>query len=82
MQYAEGSYESIYGTIRSRWECREKKVKLYVEIPCNTTAEIWLEDAVSIEYADNLLFRKAEESEQNGYRAEASSGDYEITFLL
>lgn len=82
LQYAEGSYESIYGTIRSRWECREKKVKLYVEIPCNTTAEIWLEDAVSIEYADNLLFRKAEESEQNGYRAEASSGDYEITFLL
>lgn len=36
------SFESIYGTIRSAWSCRDRKIRVDVEIPANTTAVIRL----------------------------------------
>lgn len=38
---ASGSYHSIYGWIKSRWEKKGNNFELDVTIPVNTTAEIW-----------------------------------------
>jgi alpha-L-rhamnosidase len=42
MTFAEGSYDSIRGPIRSRWERSDDRVTFDVEIPANTRGEIWL----------------------------------------
>lgn len=44
IEWAERIYESEYGSIVSRWEKKDGKLVLKVEIPCNTTAEIILPD--------------------------------------
>lgn len=82
LEYAEGSYESIYGRIVSRWERKKEKVKFYMEIPSNTTAEIWLYNTVSIEYTGGINFEKIKGGIEKGYRAETGSGSYEIQFSL
>ncbi|MBC5689954.1 family 78 glycoside hydrolase catalytic domain [Mediterraneibacter sp. NSJ-55] len=82
LEYAEGSYESIYGRIVSRWERKKERVKFYMEIPDNTTAEIWLYNAVSIEYTGGINFEKIKVGIEKGYRAETGSGSYEIQFSL
>ena len=36
------SYESVYGTIKSAWSCRDGKITVDIEIPANTTAVVCL----------------------------------------
>lgn len=50
LTYAKGSYNSVYGPIKSEWEIKNGAFYLNVEIPVNTTAEIWLpvKDILSI----------------------------------
>lgn len=38
--YAEATYESIYGTIRSKWNKESDSVHYQIEIPVNTTAKV------------------------------------------
>lgn len=41
--YSAGAeFESVYGKIKSEWECRNGKIRIHVEIPANTTAVICL----------------------------------------
>ena len=40
LTYAEASYHSLYGEVKSRWEKNEEGVKYTVTIPANCTAEI------------------------------------------
>lgn len=47
---AEGSFDSDYGTILSRWEIKDNKFKLSVTIPPNTSAEIFVPDAKGKSY--------------------------------
>ncbi|RRD94031.1 alfa-L-rhamnosidase [Clostridiales bacterium COT073_COT-073] len=35
-------FESVYGKIESKWSCKEGKIRGYVRVPVNTTAEIHL----------------------------------------
>ena len=42
LSFAKGSYESIYGTIRSEWELTESGYAYTFEIPANTTATLTL----------------------------------------
>ena len=42
MTEVSASFESIYGTIRSAWSCRDGKICVDIEIPANTTAVIRL----------------------------------------
>ncbi len=35
-------FESVYGKIVSQWSCRDGKIRVHVEVPANTSAEIWL----------------------------------------
>jgi alpha-L-rhamnosidase len=42
LNYAEGTYKSIYGEIKSSWKKTNHQFTLTVTIPVNTSAEIWL----------------------------------------
>ena len=42
LRYAEGSYKSLYGEVKSRWEKTDSGVTYEIVIPTNTTAEIVL----------------------------------------
>lgn len=42
LRHAEGSYKSLYGEVKSRWEKTDSGVRFEIEIPTNTTAEIIL----------------------------------------
>ena len=51
MTEVSASFESIYGTIRSAWSCRDGKICVDVEIPANTSAVIRLpekEDKITV----------------------------------
>jgi len=50
LTWAEGSYDSDYGTISSKWRIEDNKLKLDVTIPPNTTAQIWVPDAQGKSY--------------------------------
>lgn len=47
LRYAEARYESIYGTIISRWEKTETGLRFSCTIPVNTTAALTLPDGES-----------------------------------
>ena len=42
LDYCKASYQSLYGLVRSEWECKNGIFKLTVEVPVNTTASIYL----------------------------------------
>lgn len=78
LTFAEGTYKSVYGQIRSFWEVSGREVTLTVHIPVNTTARICLEQAVEVTETDGIVFEKQE----NGYAGETGSGTWNVTFLL
>ena len=45
LRFAEGSYQSLYGTVTSRWERKSGKTIFTITIPANCTAEIYLPDS-------------------------------------
>ena len=42
LSFARGSYNSVRGPIGSSWRIEGRRLKLNVEIPANTSAEIWV----------------------------------------
>lgn len=85
LTWAKGSYQSIYGLIKSDWKKYENKFNLKVTIPVNTTAQIWLpanskntilEGGKNIENLKEIEFLNY----QNGYAViSVPSGNYNFT---
>lgn len=84
LAFAEGRYDSIHGTISSRWGRTGNGVSYTVTIPANTSAELWLpaldlssltEGGVSVAEADGITSVRHE-----GDHAviHAGSGTYEF----
>lgn len=81
---AKGSYNSVYGPIKSEWEIKNQAFYLNVEIPVNTTAEIWLpakdiqnvtEGGKPVQQVRDIQFLKNED----GYAVYVTgSGSYEF----
>jgi alpha-L-rhamnosidase len=44
LNYAQAYYESIYGRVESKWQLENGKVTLNISIPCNTTADVVLQN--------------------------------------
>ncbi len=78
LDWAELSYESIYGTIATRWERKGREISLQVNVPVNTTATLRLRQAEAVEVTDGLLAIPAEE----GFVLEAGAGTYTICYTL
>jgi alpha-L-rhamnosidase len=47
IKHAETEYNSIYGTVKVRWEKKENKILYSITIPANTTANIHLPDGTA-----------------------------------
>ena len=61
LTWAKGSYQSIHGIIKSDWKKEGNRFQLQVNIPANTTAEIWLpakENVTITEGGKNILSLK------------------------
>lgn len=78
LDYAHGSFESVYGTLSVRWEKGEEEGsrKLEIIIPHNTTAEIRLEEGACEIQAEELKFT----SEDGKMTAHCGSGRWEIRY--
>lgn len=82
LKHAEGSYISPYGKIGSAWEIDGEQFKLNVEIPVNTSAEVWLplkfgtqitESGKAVSDVNGIVSQRKE----NGYTViEVGSGAY------
>ena len=84
LEFAEGSYRSVYGTIDSRWENTEDGYLYHVKIPANTSAELILpaalsdactESGMAPEEAKGIL---SVEKTETGIRMELESGTYDF----
>lgn len=78
--FAEGAYESVYGTLKVRWEKgkEDKSVRrLQITIPHNTTAEIRLEKGACRVRAEGLEFVP----EEGTLIAHCGSGQWEVSYL-
>ncbi|MBA4701299.1 MAG: family 78 glycoside hydrolase catalytic domain [Ruminococcus sp.] len=78
LDFIRASYKSIYGKIISNWKLDGRRVTLTVEIPCNTSASICPAGAKKILEPGGLEFVMKE----NGYQAEAGSGQYTIVYEI
>lgn len=77
LEFVKASYESVYGRISIHWMEENDMVKLHVEIPANTTAEIRLIQVATLLEANDLNFSKSEK----GYIAECGSGSYTMRYI-
>lgn len=77
-EYAQGGYDSPYGTVFVRWEKTDELGGrlLRVTIPHNASAAILLEDGAQVQGAPELTFVKGEK----GYCAQCGSGTWEIRY--
>lgn len=84
LSFAQGSYRSIHGVIRSAWNKTNDGFGMKVSIPVNTTATVWIpsnekstisESGQNISSNKDIRFLKNE----NGYAVYAvGSGDYDF----
>jgi alpha-L-rhamnosidase len=84
LTYAKGIYQSVRGPIVSDWQKSSNHFNLHVEIPANTTAEIWMpmlfdgsvtEDGKALSKVEDIKLLRTE----NGYSVfEAGSGKYDF----
>ncbi len=76
--FAEGSYESVYGRLAVRWKRQEDSVFLTVEVPPNTTADIRLEQGACNVEAEGLKIVP----ENGQMTARCGSGTWEIRYQI
>lgn len=74
--YAEGTFESIYGMIRSHWSVDGEMITMEFTVPVNTTAVIYPDQCQEMIAADGLTFAEKE----GKYQATAGSGSYKIQY--
>jgi alpha-L-rhamnosidase len=77
LTFAEGRYDSIRGTIRSRWERSSEGISLAVTIPVNVSAEVWIPVATG----GALLEGGAPVSDVNGVTAVLRDGDHTVVHV-
>lgn len=78
LKYVKTSYESMYGRIRTQWDCEESEVRLKIEIPCNTRGLICISNVKKIKKEGSLQFKEKDTEMQ----AQCGSGVYEILYEI
>ncbi|MCC8140929.1 MAG: glycoside hydrolase family 78 protein [Lachnospiraceae bacterium] len=78
LDYADLSYESIYGDIRIHWERSGDEVSLEAAVPIGTSADFVLRQAREVTDSDGLDVEEA----VFGYRMSADAGIYRIQFSI
>ncbi|WP_276482440.1 glycoside hydrolase family 78 protein [Paraflavitalea pollutisoli] len=74
--YVKGSYESLYGTIRSEWKKTAGSFTWKVSIPANTTATVYIPGAAGKQITEGGRAVKPAKTEGTAAVVEIGSGDY------
>ncbi len=88
LEFAVATYNSMYGEIKSRWELKGEKLKLFVTVPANTSARIFIPATENAEIKDNgMPLANNDEITIVGYKegyfvVETGSGNYEFESAL
>ena len=78
LTYAEASFKTIYGVIKSEWKKDKENLIMKIQVPFNTTAVIVIPFNVYELSKTHSILRK----ENNCTCIEVGSGSYEITCKL
>ncbi len=79
LDWANISYDSIYGEIHSRWEKDGDRVTLTVTVPVGSTATIMLKQAKETVSSDGLEVKPVQ---AGGYSMDAGAGTWRIEFHI
>jgi alpha-L-rhamnosidase len=80
--WTDARYESISGTISTRWEIRNGQMELSVTVPQGTTATVILPGAAGKKISMNGKEVKPEGAEGKNARFEVGAGAYRFEYLL
>lgn len=87
LAWAEASYESVYGTIRSEWRRKENRLTVNVTIPANTSALVILPGAAADQVRESgaalsdVSHLAVSESDE-GLAVQAGSGQYQFEYSI
>ena len=76
LDFAEAAYSSIYGEIKSSWIYANDEIKLFVEIPANTTASVFIQGNDTSEASVDNMNAEFIGIEENRLHYEVPSGKY------
>lgn len=76
ISFVKGSYESLYGTIRSEWKKEGAAFTLKVSIPANTKATVYIPGAAGRKITEGKRTVKPSHTDQNDAVVEIGSGAY------
>ncbi|MEI8207441.1 MAG: family 78 glycoside hydrolase catalytic domain, partial [Kiritimatiellales bacterium] len=88
LTFVKGSYQSVYGLIRSEWSRNGSQVELHIEIPANTEADVFLPADASQPVmeggrpADKVAGVSLVSRRESGFTCRVGSGTYNFTFTL
>ncbi len=77
LTWAQGSYESVYGTVALRWEQKEERIFVTIRVPVNTTAQLTLEEGADDPQGELCMQR----GEDGLFHAEVGSGTWTVSYL-
>ncbi|MBR3741824.1 MAG: family 78 glycoside hydrolase catalytic domain [Clostridia bacterium] len=77
LTFAQGSFDSLYGTVASRWERRGDTISLTVTVPVNAAATIVLEQGAEKPQSELAFARNG----KGRWQAEAGSGVWTVSYL-
>ena len=76
LDYAEGSYDSVYGRVATRWEAKDGQITLTVQVPANTTATLTLEEKAANPQGDVVMMKNRD----GLWSAELGSGVWTVRY--
>lgn len=76
LTWAQGSYESVYGTVAIRWEEKDGRIFVTIRIPVNTTAKLTLEESATEPEGDIVMQR----GEDGLLSTEIGSGTWTVSY--
>lgn len=81
LSYVEASYHSIYGEITSSWEIKNEKGVLIVNIPANTSADIYIPNMFNNQIeCESYQLDPIEKLEDGTVLFQVNSGQYKFVF--
>ena len=65
IEEAEVEFESVYGRIESKWSCKDGRIRGFVRVPANTTAEIYFPEKEKVITVGSGIYKYEYETTTN-----------------